>query len=125
MVPVGTSPRDDYDKVMESAGIGHCVGWCPTCVKRLKPWWRRFMDRAQMADARFGFDISGEEISSSPNKNNAVTHDLIGKEIADIARRAYERGVRDAALKAFQWGDGDDGQELHDRILALLTHEGR
>lgn len=44
MVPVGTSDRDDYDLVMKSVGIGHCVGWCPTCVNRLKPWWRRVIE---------------------------------------------------------------------------------
>ena len=42
-----------------------------------------------------------------------------------LLRAEYERGVREAALKAYQWGDADDGQEMHDRILALLTQEGR
>jgi hypothetical protein len=39
-----------------------------------------------MTSARFGFSRNCEEISNSPNKNNAVNHDLTAEEIGAASR---------------------------------------
>ena len=91
--------------------------------------WVRYTDHLAIVAAAYR---DAAEAFTRPEAKHAIAEHIAKRTPADaqaaltaIERAAYERGVRDAALKAYQWGDADDGQDMHDRILALLTQEGR